>query len=1190
MSEKIIEHSSISMYEGDMTKYSIVVNRRRAFPEVRDGLKPVQRRVIYAAYRDGLTSPGRRDKSASLVGTTMKYYHPHGNSCCEGSTPIYLLNGTFTTIKEIFDSNIESVDILAVDPKTGKVIPAKATNFRVGKYIDKEYQIHLSNGHVIRCSDNHPFLMSNLLWMRADEIPYNSRLYERTMRRHVSTGRLAIDGDLVQNIVHDYYHGVPETGFDRHHIDGNFDNNIPENIAKILKQNHASIHSKSESALNGLEKGRESMFSDNGKYREETRRKNSILASEFNKDQGIRRFKAVINDMRNKGIEITEANYEMYRGKVYNLPMVSRLIQRHPECGVTFEELVNYEPVPLSELYNQRVNQIISPIEFDKVEATSPIEFLFNGRFKIYEVFDNMLDNHIPLTVENYYRFAVSSVDKEKISYLISLYRIERPYVDYVSTIDVDHEPVYDFTVFGVENMMIPVASTENMIVSNFIGYNVPMISAHNSIYDAIVTLASWYKTKIPLFYGHGNWGNVSGAGAAAERYTECSLSNFGYDTLIDELAQSANIIDYIPTYKRNNDREPEYLPVKVPLLLVNGTFGIGVGMSVNIPSHNLAEVVEATRKLMKNPKSDVVLIPDLCQSCHLINTNWKDICNSGNGPFKVRGDIITETDKKGNTILRIVSLPDTVTTTAVYDKINSMIEAKQLPMIKDIFKSLKDSKPNIVIHLKQGTDPNYVKQVIYAKTDVQKSFTVNFEAVDVNGIDTRRFSYKDYLLSFIDQRMNTKFRLYCNKLQQVMTRHHQVDAFVKVIESGKIDTIIAMIKKQKTTDDTPIIEYIIKNIKLTDVQAKFIIGVNLSRLSMGHLNAYKAERKDLEEKMNLYRSIVTDPNGTLIKKEIDEEMIAIAKKYSTPRLCDVIDTASENEVPKGIFKIVITERNYIRKIPDVDKISIVKKDNPKFIIRVDNTENVLIFDNKGKVFNLPVSKIPISDRNSSGTDVRILIKNLTSDIISVIPEPMIKKISECGSKHYLTVLTRSNTIKKLDIEDFLTVNPSGLMYSKIRDDDEVVGIALAQAKLDVVICSGHNALRTGMKEIPLYKRIACGSKAMDTTDPINGLSIIYPDASDIVVVTKNGKFNRFNITMLPSYARARKGVGVIKLDSNDEIFNIFGVNESDKIRVLTTEGVEEINVSDIKVKSRIAAGTKMLLTKGIIIKADVVR
>ena len=112
----------------------------------------------------------------------------------------------------------------------------------------------------------------------------------------------------------------------------------------------------------------------------------------------------------------------------------------------------------------------------------------------------------------------------------------------------------------------------------------------------------------------------------------------------------------------------------------------------------------------------------------------------------------------------------------------------------------------------------------------------------------------------------------------------------------------------------------------------------------------------------------------------------------------------------------------------------------------------------------------------------------------------------------------------------------------------------------------------------------------MDTSDNINGLSIIYPDASDIVVVTKNGKFNRFSITMLPSYARGRKGVGVIKLDSNDEVFNIFGVNESDKIRILTSEGIEEISVSAIKVKSRIAAGIKLMKSKGVIVRADIVR
>lgn len=711
----------------------------------------------------------------------------------------------------------------------------------------------------------------------------------------------------------------------------------------------------------------------------------------------------------------------------------------------------------------------------------------------------------------------------------------------------------------------------------------------NSSIYDAIVSLVSWYKIKYPLFYGKGNWGNVSGSGAAAERYTECALSNFGYDVLIDDLAQANNIVDWIDTYKRNGEKEPEFLPAKVPILLINGSFGIGVGLTINVPSHNLGEVIEATKLLMKNPNADICLIPDLCQSCNLISDNWKEIADNGRGSFKVRGKIVTEQDKKGNYILHIVSLPEMVSTTAVYEKILKMIEDKQLPMIKDVFNTLTDRKPDIIIQLKPGSDPNYVKQVLYAKTDLQKTVSVNFEAVAPNGIDVKRYSYKEYLLTFIDQRMNVKFRLYCNKLQQSMTRFHQVDAYIKVLESREIDTIINMIRKQKNTDDTYIIEHIIKKCNLTDIQAKFIIETDLRKLSIGYLSKYKEERKKLDEEIKAYMAAVTD-DGSIIKADIDRELTEIAVKYANPRICDVIDIAQENQIPKGTFKIVITERNYIRKIPDIDKIGIVRKDNPKFILRVDNVENLLIFDNKGKVFNLPISKIPISDRNSPGTDIRILIRNLTSDIISVLYEPIFHNIIKSGNKHYLTVLTAGNSIKKLDIEDFLNVSPSGLLYCKIDERDSVVGVSLAAHNLDAVICSGHKVLRMKMKDIPLFKRNATGSKAMDTDEPLNGLSIIYPDASDIVVITKNGKFNRFSINLLQTKNRARKGGSVIKLDNNDEIFNIFGVNEMDKIRILTTEGIEEVPVASIKVKSSIAAGTKMITSKGIIVRADIVR
>ena len=711
----------------------------------------------------------------------------------------------------------------------------------------------------------------------------------------------------------------------------------------------------------------------------------------------------------------------------------------------------------------------------------------------------------------------------------------------------------------------------------------------HGTASNSITTLVAWYKTKIPLMYGKGNWGNVAGDGAAAERYTECSLSNFGYEIMISELDSTPNVVNWLDTYKRNGKKEPEYLPVKAPVLLINGTSGIGVGLSVDIPPHNLGEVIDATVNLLHNPNSDVVLIPDLCQACELIDTDWKEISDTGAGAFKVRGKIITEQDKKGNYILRVVSLPDAVTTNDVYDKILKLIEDKQLPMIGDIFNSVKDQKPNIVIKLKSGVDPEYVKQVLYSKTEIQKTMRVNFEAVSMNGIDIERFSYKKYLLTFIEQRMMVKFRLYCNILQKASTRHHYLDAFIKVLESGKIDKIINMIKKSKG-EDKAIIEWIIKNCGTDEIQANYIIQTRLANLSMRNLNRYKDERKDLEGKIKLWTNIITDTNGEIIRKEIEQELLDIKKRYNTPRLCKVISKAEGNNIPAGTFKIVITERNFIRKIPDIDKINIIKRDNPKFILRVENTENLIIFDNMGKVFNLPISKVPITDKQSAGIDIRILVKKLTSDIISVFYEPMIKYIAEKGSKHHFIVLSSDNLIKRVDIEDFLNVSASGLIYAKLKDNDFIRSVYLSPDNLDVVICSNSKALRYKVKDIPVLKRAAQGVKAMDTSEPIEGMTVIYPDSSYIVALTKSGKMNRFDIALLRTTSRAKKGSNVIKLDSNDQIFGIYAVNEKDKIHIITTEGAMDINVSDLKITSNIAKGQKIIPSKSIIVKADVIR
>ncbi len=715
------------------------------------------------------------------------------------------------------------------------------------------------------------------------------------------------------------------------------------------------------------------------------------------------------------------------------------------------------------------------------------------------------------------------------------------------------------------------------------------------SIYGAIITLGTWFTTKYPVISDCGTgYGAADGSGASAMRYTHAKLSDFGYECIAEDLSLSENVVNKIDTYKRDGSKEPEYLPAKVPLLLINGSSGIAVGTIINVPSHNLGEVIDVTRKLLKDPNAKFCLIPDFCQACELLDTDWQAINNTGSGSFKARGKIDIEQNKNGEYVLHIRSLPPQVFGDSVYEKILDLVDDKKLPMVKDVYSTLAKnqlSTPDVIIHLKPGSDPEYVKQIIYAQTPVSQTVSVNFEAVTADGLNTKRFSYREYLLNFIDFRMNVKFRLYCNRLQQVMTRHHQIDAFIKVLESNQLDTIISMIRKQKSTDETPIIEYIIKNCGTTDIQAKFIINTNLGKLTIAHLNNYREERKNLDKLIAQYKAMVTD-DGSLIAQEIDQELLEIKKKYDTPRLCNIISSAQANNIPTGTFKIVITENNFIRKIPDNDKITVVKKDNPKLILRIDNTENLLIFDNKGRVFILPVHKVQICDKTSVGQDIRFLLKNCTADIISIFNENIFKAVSKSGNKHYLTVLTRNNLIKKMDIEDFLNIpaGNAGFLYSKVSPDDEVVSLGLIAHGLDIVVASNHKVLRFNMKEIGVVKRNAFGVTAMKTDDHITGMSILYPDSSDIVVVTKNGKMNRFAATMMSPHKRATCGQNCIKLDNTDEIFSILAVGSNDNIKITTIDGIETIPVNMIKIKSPVAPGQRYIQSKSQVLKAEIIR
>ena len=293
---------------------------------------------------------------------------------------------------------------------------------------------------------------------------------------------------------------------------------------------------------------------------------------------------------------------------------------------------------------------------------------------------------------------------------------------------------------------------------------------------------------------------------------------------------------------------------------------------------------------------------------------------------------------------------------------------------------------------------------------------------------------------------------------------------------------------------------------------------------------------------------------------------------------------------------MVITENNYIRKLMENDPVNIIKGDRPKFVVNVSNIENLILFDNKGRVFKLPIHKIPIISKSDPGIDIKGVLKGLTADIISVIYEPQLITLSKLKQKIYIAILSKNNTLKKLDIQDFLNVPPSGIIYSKIIPDDDIVSTQIISDNMDLILYSVDKALRISTKDVSLLKRNTIGTLGMGGKHgPMEGMSIIYTDKNNptkyILVVTESGKVNKFLASGFERSQRNKAGSKVIDLGKNDRIYKVFGVTDNDVLSIATTSNNLQIKVKDINLASSVSKGEKIINTKSdIILKAEILK
>lgn len=714
-----------------------------------------------------------------------------------------------------------------------------------------------------------------------------------------------------------------------------------------------------------------------------------------------------------------------------------------------------------------------------------------------------------------------------------------------------------------------------NRIIGEVMGLYHPHGDA--AIKDSMKAMSNWFECKIPYLDPFGNWGDPTGTSAAAGRYTESRLSAYSYDFIIGDLKDTKNAVDWEPNYSEEI-YEPVYLPASVPNLLINGVYGIGSGIMTSIPNHNVNEVIDATINLIHNPDAEVVLIPDTCMPTQIINTDWKSICNTGRGQYKVRA-IVNIIEYQKRPALQVVSVPDLVFFKSIQENIEKLHESKKLPQIDKILDISEEGKMEIIILLNKDSDPNYVRDFLYASTLLEKSNGVNFEVLV--GDVPRLLSYKEYLLYFIEYRKMTKFRLYCNRLKDAKTKFHRMELFIKVLESGKIDSIITKIRKQKGREDRELMEFLIKLLNITDAQARFLINVKISDLTLGNLQKFKQQRDAYYAEMDKCFNVLNDQNKVI--EEIISELEECKRRYGKPRMAKLISQEEAKNIPQGQFQIVITNENNIRKYEVGANITGLGKESPISVFTADNNDSVLIFSSMGKVFKLPIAVIPFSLM-----DIRKLSKNLTSDIVSIILESSLKAFAE--NKHnFVYTLSNNGYIKRMSCGDFISTPPSGIVFAKLEQGDSIVDVAFCNMKLDIIVYSANKALRMKGGEPPLLMRSTKGNYSMKTKYEMIGMDCVYPNTTGMVAVTKNGYVNYIHITALPTAKRATAGNTVIKLNKTDSIAYISVCNENDILRVFYPGGVSDVKISDLVLGTSVSTGKKLFkeVTKAEVIKNE---
>ena len=686
------------------------------------------------------------------------------------------------------------------------------------------------------------------------------------------------------------------------------------------------------------------------------------------------------------------------------------------------------------------------------------------------------------------------------------------------------------------------------------------------AVYDALVRMAQDFSQRYILIDGHGNFGSVDGDRAAAMRYTEARLSLISEELLVDI---DKNTIEFVDNFD-SSLKEPAKLPSKFPNLLVNGSSGIAVGMATNIPPHNLGEIIDGVIYYIDNPKASVTDLmgkikgPDFPTGGIVMGIGGiKEAYETGRGRLVVRGRVHQEQPKKGRAQIIVTELPYQVNKSRFIEKIAELVRAKRIEGISDLRDESDKSGMRVVIDLKRDSVPSVIINSLYKNTQLEDTFGIIMLAL-VDGVP-RTLN----LLGLIGEYTKHRFDVVVKRTKYELKKAEERDHILKglLIALDNLDEVIKTIKSSK---DVPTArKRLVKDFKLTVIQAQAILDMKLQRLTGLERDKIKLEHKQLMERIKELKKLLG--SDKLIYRVVKDELSDVKKKYSDDRRTDITTDVSDIEIedliPEEENVISISHSGYIKRVPvttyrkqgrggrGVTGTNLKEDDFVKHLFIASTHHYIMFFSNLGKVYRLKVHQIPAGSRMSKGKAIINLLPFTSGETVAAIIA-----VKDYGDDRYLIMATKKGMIKKTLIDAYDSSRRDGIIAMTIKEGDKLIGVEKSNGSDEVIMVSKNaQAIRFNEKDCRPMGRTSQGVKGMKLSkdDEVLSMMVARELEGDLFVLTENGYGKRTKLTEYKTQKRGGLGVRTLKItDKKGKVAGAGILKDEHDVMIISDRGV----------------------------------